>query len=101
GQVEVSRGQPEARGRWLGIPVAGRATGRSQFFPVLEAKLTVEPLGTHSSKLWLGGTYQPPLGALGREIDEAVMHNAAEATIKDFVDGVVARLMELASNRPA
>jgi len=100
-QVELTLGQPEIAGQWLVIPIAWRATGPSQLFPVLDAKLTVEPLGTHSSKLWLGGTYQPPLGALGREIDEAVMHNAAEATIKDFVDGVAARLMELASNRPA
>ena len=100
-QVEVTLGQPEVAGHWLVIPVAWRAPGPSQLFPVLDAKLTVEPLGTHSSKLWLGGSYQPPLGALGREIDAAVMHNVAEATIKEFVESVAARLSELASNRPA
>lgn len=100
-QVELTLGQPEAVGHWLVIPVAWRATGPSQLFPVLDGKLTVEPLGTRSSKLWLGGTYEPPLGALGREIDEAVMHNVAEATIKDLVENVAARLSELAANRPA
>ena len=49
----------------------------------------------------MGGSYQPPLGALGREIDEAIMHNVAGATIKDFVESVAARLSELASNGPA
>jgi len=100
-RVEVTLGQPVVTGQWLVIPIAWRATGPSQLFPVLDGKLTVEPLGTHSSKLWLGGSYQPPLGALGREMDGAVMHNVAEATIRDFVEGVAARLSELASNRPA
>lgn len=81
-QVEVTLGQPEVAGHWLVIPVAWRATGPCQLFPVLDAKLTVEPPGTHSSKLWLGGSDQPPLGALSREIDEAVMHNVAGATSK-------------------
>ncbi len=99
-QVELTLGEPEVAGQWLVIPVAWRATGPSQLFPVLDGKLTVQPLGPRSSVLWLGGTYQPPLGALGREIDEAVMHNVAEATIKDFVDGVAARLSELAANSP-
>jgi hypothetical protein len=100
-QVELTLGEPEVAGHWLVIPVAWRATGPGQFFPVLEGKLTVQPLGPHSSKLGLGGTYEPPLGALGREIDGVVMHNAAEATIKDFVDSLATRLSELAANRPA
>ncbi len=100
-QVELSVGDPAIAGDWLVIPVAWHATGPGQLFPTLEGKLTVQPLGPHSCTLWLGGTYQPPLGAPGREIDKAVLHNVAEATIQDFVDGVAARLSELPANRPA
>ncbi|HXM58005.1 MAG TPA: hypothetical protein VOB72_21590 [Candidatus Dormibacteraeota bacterium] len=100
-QVELTLGTPEQPGQWLVIPVGWRATGPGQLFPVLDGRLTLQPLGPHSSTIWLGATYQPPLGALGRELDAAVMHNVATATIRDFVEGVAARLAELAAARPA
>ncbi len=100
-QVELTVGEPEAPGDWLVVPVAWRATGPSQLFPVLDGKLTVQPQGPRSSLLWLGATYQPPLGAIGREMNDVAMHNVADATIKDFVESVAARLSELAASRPA
>jgi hypothetical protein len=100
-RVELTVGQPEHQGAWLIVPVAWRASGASQLFPVLDGKLTVQPLGPHSSIVWIGASYQPPLGALGHGIDEAAMHNVATATIEDFVQGVAARLSELAAGRPA
>lgn len=100
-EVELTLGAPRFVGHWLEVPITWRATGLGELFPVLEGKLIVQPLGSHSSTLWFGGTYQPPLDALGREIDGAVMHNVAEATIKDFVVSAAARLSELAANRPA
>jgi hypothetical protein len=100
-QVELTIGAPEEQGDWLVVPLAWRATGPGQLFPVLDGKLTIQPLGPHSSKLSLSGTYEPPLGAVGREIDQAVLHGVAEATIRDFVESVAARLSELAASRPA
>jgi hypothetical protein len=100
-QVELTVGMPEAQGDWLVVPVAWRATGPDQLFPVLDGRLTVQPVGPHSSTIWLGATYQPPLGGLGRELDDLAMHRVATATIEDFVRGVAARLAELAAARPA
>lgn len=100
-EVELTLGEPEVVGDWLVIPVAWRATGPSQLFPVLDGKLTVEPLGPHSSKITLAGTYQAPMGPVGQGIDDALMHNVANATLEDFVAGVAARLAELAGSRPA
>jgi hypothetical protein len=99
-EVELTVGAPEAPGDWLVVPIAWRATGRPGLFPVLDGKLTVQPLGTHSSIIWIGATYQPPLGAVGHELDDVALHNVASATIEDFVAGVAARLSELAANRP-
>jgi hypothetical protein len=99
-QVELTVGKPAVQGDWLVIPVGWRATGPTQFFPVLDGKLTVQPIGPRYSTLWMGATYQPPLGGLGKEIDEVVMHNVAEATIRDFVETVATRLCQLAANRP-
>jgi hypothetical protein len=100
-QVELTLGEPEQPGQWLVIPVAWRATGPEQLFPILDGKLTVQPLGPHSSTIWMGATYQPPLGGFGRELNAVALHNVASATIRDFVEGVAARLSELAASRPA
>jgi hypothetical protein len=83
------------------IPLTWRATGPAELFAVLDGKLTVQPLGPHLSTLWIGATYQPPLGGLGNELNVVALHNVASATIEDFVEGVAARLSELAANRPA
>ena len=100
-EVELVVGEPEAPGQWLVIPLTWRATGPRRLFPALDGKLTVQPLGPHSSLLWMGATYEPPLGAAGKEIDELVMHRVAAATIVDFVEAVGRRLSELAASRPA
>jgi len=81
--------------------VTWRATGPGQLFPVLDGRLTVQPLGPHSSILWIGATYQAPLGGLGRQLDAAALHNVASATIEEFVEGVAGRLAVLAASRPA
>jgi len=105
-QVELTLGEPEAPGLWLVVPVAWRATGVGQLFPVLDGKLTVHSLGSRSSTLWMGAHYQPPLGPFGRELDAVALHNVAAATVRDFVEGIAARLavrvqQSLAHPRPA
>jgi hypothetical protein len=100
-QVELTLGAPEQPGQWLVIPVTWRATGPEGLFPVLDGRLTVQPLGPHSSTIWMGATYQPPLAAVGREVNALIMHNVAAATVREFVEGVAARLTELAAVRPA
>jgi hypothetical protein len=98
-EVELTVGEPAAAGDWLSVPVAWRATGASGLFPVLDGRLTVQPLAPRSSIVWVGANYHPPLGGLGHELDEVALHNVATATIEDFVAGVAARLSQL--ERPA
>ena len=43
--------------------------------------------------------YVPPLGAVGRVIDRAIMSRVAEATLKDFLDGVHDALLREARDR--
>jgi hypothetical protein len=97
-EVELTVGAPEAPGSWLVIPIAWRATGREGLFPVLDGTLAVRPLGPHSSILWMGAKYEPPLGGLGHELNDVALHNVASATIEDFVEGVAARLSKLAAS---
>ena len=40
----------------------------------------------------MSARYVPPLGAVGRAIDRAVLFRVAEATLKDFLDHVAEAL---------
>lgn len=99
-QVELTVGTPEVAGHWVAVPVAWHATGPSGLFPVLDGKLTLQPIGPHTSMLSVSGQYEPPLGALGREIDHALLHTVAEATVRDFLERVAARLSTPAAKGP-
>lgn len=76
------------------LPVKWTAAKRAGLFPALEADVEVAGLGPARTQLSLSGRYDPPLGAVGRAIDRALFHRIAEATIKDFVDRLAARLLE-------
>ena len=64
------------------------AAGATGLFPSLDADLEVAPLGPHRTQLAMSARYVPPLGAVGRAIDRAVLFRVAEATLKDFLDHV-------------
>jgi hypothetical protein len=62
--------------------------GASGLFPALDADLEIAALDAHRTQLAMSARYVPPLGALGRAIDRAIMFRVAEATLKDFLDRV-------------
>lgn len=74
------------------VPMSWRATGVERLFPHLDADLEVAALGEGRTQLSLSARYRPPMGALGRALDRALLHRVAEATVKDFVDRVGERL---------
>lgn len=78
-----------------------------RLFPVLDADLTLAAAGQNAASLRLDGTYRPPLGSLGAELDQLLLHRVAEATIHYFLERVAAaggggsrRLAELAAGAP-
>lgn len=70
------------------LPLRWHATGAAGLFPALDADLEIAPLGPHRTQLAMSARYVPPLGALGRAIDRAMLFRVAEATLKDFLDRV-------------
>lgn len=60
----------------------------------MDADLLLAPLGTQLTQLALRGSYRPPLGALGRAADRALLHRIAEASVKGFVDRIARALEE-------
>jgi hypothetical protein len=95
--VSIDVGDPVQLGEKTALPMSWRATGPQGLFPVLDGDLEVAPLGASSTQIALSAQYRPPLGPVGRAIDRAVLHRIAEATIKDFLDGVARTVEALAS----
>ena len=93
-RVRLSVGGPEALGQWMRIPLSWSARPGAALFPVLDGYLQLEPLSARESKLSLRANYEPPLGRVGKAVDNAAMHNVARATVKDFLGAVRARVLE-------
>jgi hypothetical protein len=77
------------------LPMTWRAASRQALFPKLDADLELAQLGPSLTQFSISARYTPPLGAVGKAIDGALLHRVAEATIKDFVDGAGKKLEAL------
>jgi len=87
-EVAIDLGSPLRLPTKTIVPLRWTATGASGLFPSLDADLEIAPLGQDRCQLSLSARYVPPLGALGRVIDRALLFRVAEATIKNFLDQV-------------
>lgn len=87
-RVEIALGEPLRIPTKTILPMTWRATGVEGLFPSLEADLEVASLGPSRTQLSISARYRPPMGALGRALDRALLHRVAEATAKDFLDRV-------------
>ena len=91
-EVEIEIGEPHRIPGVTTLPMAWRATGTERLFPQLDADLEVAALGRERTQLSISARYRPPMGVVGRALDKALLHRVAEATVKDFLDGVGDRL---------
>jgi len=87
-QIAIDLGEPYRLPSKTLLPMTWEATGPAGLFPSLAADIEVAPLGPNRTQLSLSARYRPPLGALGRAMDRALLHRVAEATVKDFLDRV-------------
>jgi hypothetical protein len=90
--VLLDLGQPVRGAGTTTVPMEWWATGTPALFPRMEAELTVAAMGDSLTQVVFQGNYQPPLGSVGRILDRAVLSRFAEASVKDFVDRVIAIL---------
>jgi hypothetical protein len=100
--VAIDVGEPIRLPTKTVLPLRWTAAGASGLFPSLDADLEIAPLGHARCQLSMSARYIPPLGAVGRAIDRALLFRVAEATIKDFLDQVRERIVrELGAIAPA
>ncbi|MFL5792055.1 MAG: hypothetical protein ACJ76A_11195 [Actinomycetota bacterium] len=87
--VALTVGDPIRKPAKTTIPLGWSASGPAGgVFPALDADLEVAPLEDGRCQLAISARYEPPLGAVGRAIDRALLARVAEATVKDFLDRV-------------
>lgn len=72
------------------IPISWVSTGPSKLFPTLDGELVVSEIGSDLTQIVFRGSYEPPLGMVGETIDRVLLHHLAEASVKRFVDALIA-----------
>jgi hypothetical protein len=93
--IVVEFGQPIRVPAKMILPIRWHAAGHEHRFPTLEADIEVAPMTPSTTQLSMSARYTPPMGALGRAVDRALLHRVAEATVKDFVDRVATTIVGL------
>jgi len=91
-RVAVELGEPVKTSTWTVIPLTWKATFPEKLFPEMTGKIELSPSDTDVTRLTVSGMYEPPLGSLGRQLDQALMHNVADATVKELAESIAARL---------
>jgi len=91
-QVAVQLGTPIRLPSKTVLPMTWTPVVAERLFPALEADVEVAFLGDQRTQLAISAQYRPPLGAVGRTMDKALLHRVAEATVKDFLDRVAERI---------
>jgi hypothetical protein len=97
--VRITLGTPRDGDCETTFPIVWEATGVPALFPRLDGDLVVTSLGRTLTQVTLRGSYEPPMGAVGRALDRTVLHRVAEASVKGFLDRLARTLgMPVAMN---
>ncbi len=91
-RVRVEAGEPVTAGDWTEMPLTWKASFPEKLFPVMEGRVELAPVDGLTTRLTVSGMYEPPLGRLGKQLDDALMHRVAEATVKELAESIAERL---------
>src|SRR5262249_56931481 len=94
GKVVVTVGEPARMAFKTLQPISWRPAHTEALLPAMDAEIEMAPMGPTHTQLAMTARYTPPFGLVGRVADRALLHRVAEATVKDFLDRVAARLEE-------
>ena len=95
-KVNVEFGEAVKTSTWAVIPISWKPTFGRKLLPQMNGKVDVSPVSTDETRLTVSGMYEPPLGRLGEQLDEVLMHNIAEGTVKELAELIAQRLRESA-----
>ncbi|HKC19679.1 MAG TPA: hypothetical protein VKE27_08595 [Candidatus Dormibacteraeota bacterium] len=91
-RVSVEFGEPVRTSTWAVIPISWKPTFGRKLLPVMNGKVDVSPVSKEETRLTVSGMYEPPLGRIGEQLDQVLMHNVAEGTVKELAQQIAGRL---------
>ena len=91
-RVLVALGEAQAEGDWTQVSMRWQATFPERLFPMMEGAVELAPVEKEMTRLTVSGTYEPPLGRVGKWLDEAAMHKVAESTVQELAEAIAIRL---------
>jgi len=97
-RVELELGEPIKTTTWTEIPLSWKATFPRKLFPMMTGKIELAPVDKSLTRLTVSGMYEPPLGRVGRQLDEALMHRIADATVQELAESIAKRLDDWATS---
>ena len=95
-KVVVEVGETVRTSTWAVVPISWKATFPERLFPTMTGKIELAPSSHTETRLTVSGMYEPPLGKVGEQLDEALMHRIADGTVRELAEGIAKKL-----NRPA
>jgi len=90
--VEVELDEPFDGNGVASLPIRWQAMWPSAAHPSFGGELELTRLSDGSAELWLTGRYEPPLGAIGRTLDRAMLHALATDSLRQVLDVMASRL---------
>lgn len=93
-EVEVVIGTAEIHRTGIAYPITWTATGAEILFPKLNAELLLAHVGKNLTRIALEGTYEPPLGFVGKMADRAVLGRYADAAVRNWLDRLAEELQD-------
>jgi hypothetical protein len=98
-RVMVSLGKPVKTATWTVIPLDWKATFPEHLFPSMTGRIELAPVDKTVCRLTVSGMYEPPLGKLGKQLDETLMQGIADATVKELAQSIANRIDAAVSAR--
>ncbi|HVC24416.1 MAG TPA: hypothetical protein VND23_01550 [Acidimicrobiales bacterium] len=83
--VEIERGPVRVLTDRALLAFSWSATAAGSLFPQLDADLEAAPFGLARTEVVLRARYKPPGGAIGRGVDQLLLHRVAESTLRAFL----------------
>ena len=98
-RVTIEFGEPVKTSTWAVIPISWKPTFGRRLLPEMNGKVELSPVSNEETRLTVSGMYQPPLGKVGEQLDEALMHNVAEGTVKELAETIAEKLNRSVASR--
>jgi carbon monoxide dehydrogenase subunit G len=65
---------------------------------MMTGRIELAPVDKDVTRLTVSGMYEAPLGRVGRQLDEALMHKVAEGTVHELAESIAERLADWATS---